>query len=163
MFYEELEKAMDKKASSHHIVMGDSNAKIGVRNINDNMKCTRPFGTGNRNENGYFAEENNLVVTNLLFLKAANRYWTWEAPGGVTKNQLDFILFSDRKIVRNCKVIAKLDIGGNHRMVRAREEINNKLMRLKKSLRLDLRVREKLATSFGIELKKKQKKTDLTS
>ena len=27
-FYEELEKAMDKKVCSHHIVMGDFNAKI---------------------------------------------------------------------------------------------------------------------------------------
>ena len=57
-----LKKAMDKKACSHRIVMGDFNAKIGVRNINDNMKCTGPFGTGNRNERGErllnFAEEN---------------------------------------------------------------------------------------------------------
>ena len=50
--------------------MGDFNAKIGVRNTNDKMKCTGPFGTGNRNERGErlldFAEENNLVVTNSL-------------------------------------------------------------------------------------------------
>ena len=139
LFYEELEKAMDKKACSHHIVMGDFNAKIGVRNINDNMKCTGPFETGNRNERGEklldFAEENNLVITNSFFLKAANRYWTWEATGGVTKNQTDFILPSDRKIVRNCEVINKVDIGSNHRMVRARVEIDKKLMRLKKSLK----------------------------
>ena len=105
MFYEELEKAMDKKACSHHIVMGDFNAKIGVRNINENMKCTGPSGTGSRNERGGrrldFAEENNLVITNSLFVKAANRYWTREAPGGVTKYQIDFILSSDRKIVGN--------------------------------------------------------------
>ena len=135
LFYEELEKAIDRKACSHHIVMGDFNAKIGVRNTNDKMKCTGPFGTGNRNERGErlldFAEENNLVVTNSLFFKAANRYWTWEAPGGVTKNQIDFILSSDRKIVQNCEVITKVDIGSDHRMVRARVEIDKKLMRLK--------------------------------
>ena len=83
---------MDKTACSHHIVMGDFNAKIGVRNINDTMKCTRPLGTGNRNERRErhldFAEENNLVLTNSFLLKAANRYWTWEAPGGVTKTRL---------------------------------------------------------------------------
>ena len=163
LFYEELEKAIDKKACNHHIVMGDFNAKIGVRNINDNMKWTGPFGTGNRNERGErlldFAEENNLVVTNSLFIKAANRYWTWEAPGGVTKNQIDFILFSDRKIVRNCEVITKVDIGSDHQMVRARVEIDKKLMGLKrnqkqKPYRLDLRVLEKLATPFRIKLKK---------
>ena len=162
LFYEELEKAIDRKACSHHIVMGDFNAKIGVRNTNDKMKCTGPFGTGNRNERGErlldFAEENNLVVTNSLFFKAANRYWTWEAPGGVTKNQIDFILSSDRKIAQNCEVITKVDIGSDHRMVRARVETDKKLMRLKriqrqKPCRLDLRVLEKLVTPFRIELK----------
>ena len=142
--------------------MGAFNAKIGVMNINDKMKCTGPFGTGNRNERGErlldFAEENNLVVTNSLFFKAANRYWTWEVPGGVTKNQIDFILSSDRKIVRNCEVITKFDIGSDHRMVRARAEIDKKQMRLKriqkqKPYRLDLRVLEKLATPFRTELK----------
>ena len=146
--------------------MGDFKAKIGVRNTNDKMKCTGPFGTGNRNERGerllYFAEENNLVVTNSLFFKAANRYWTWEAPGGVTKNQIDFILSSDRKIMQNCEVITKVDIGRDHHMVRARVEIDKKLMRLKriqkqKPYRLHLRVLEKLVTPFRIELK-----TDLT-
>ena len=38
MFYE-AEKAMDKKACSGHIVMGDFNAKIGLRNINENMNA----------------------------------------------------------------------------------------------------------------------------
>ena len=142
--------------------MGDFNANIGVRNIKDNMKCTGPFGTGNRNERGErlldFAEENNLVVTNSFFFKAANRYWTWEASGGVTKNKIDFILSSDQKIVRNCEVITKLDIGSDHRMLRARAEIDKKLMRLQKIQkqkphRLDLRVLEKLATPFRTELK----------
>ena len=135
MLYEELEKAMDMKTYSHHIVMADFNGKIGVRN--ENMKCIGPFGTGNRNEIGErlldFAEENNLVVTNSLFLKAANRYWTCEAPRGVTKNQINFILSSDRKIVGNCGVITKVDIGSDHSMVRARLEINNKVNETKEN------------------------------
>ena len=73
LFCEELQKAMDKKACSHHIVMGDFNAKTGVRNINDSMKCAGPFGTGSRNERGErlqdFAKENNMVLTNSFSLK----------------------------------------------------------------------------------------------
>ena len=46
------------------------------------------MGTGNRNEREErlldFAEENNLIVTNSLFLKAANGYWTREAIRGMT-------------------------------------------------------------------------------
>ena len=142
--------------------MGDFNAKIGVRNINDKMICTGSFETGNRNEREErlldYAEENNLAVTNSLFYKAANRYWTSEAPGGVTKNQIDFILSSDRKTVQNCEVITKVDIGSDHRMIRASVEIDKKLMRLKriqkqKPYPLDLRVLEKLVTPFRIELK----------
>ena len=65
--------------------------------------------------------------------------------------------------MRNCEVITKVDIGSNHRMVRARVEIDIKLTRLKriqkqKPYRLDLRVLEKIATLFRIELKKKKKK-----
>ena len=51
------------------IVMGDFNAKIGVRNTNDKMKCTGPFGTDNRNERGErsldFAEENEEENNNI--------------------------------------------------------------------------------------------------
>ena len=76
----------------------------------------------------------------------------------MTKNQIDFILSSDRKIVQNCEVLTKVDIGSDHRMVRARVEIDKKLLSLKriqkqKPYRLDLRVLEKLATPFRIELK----------
>ena len=111
MFYEELGKARDTIACSHHIVIGDFNAKTGVRNINENMKCIGPFGTGSRNERGEsfldFAEGSSLVVANSFFINSANRYWTREALGGVIINQIDFILSSDRKIVGNCEVITK--------------------------------------------------------
>ena len=68
MLYKELEKALDRKACSHHIVMGNFNAKIGVRNVNEKIKCTGPLGTGKGNKRRErlldFAKENNLVVTN---------------------------------------------------------------------------------------------------
>ena len=162
MFYEKFEKAMDKKSCRHNIVTGGFNSKIRVRNITDNWKCICNFGTGNRNERRErlldFAEENNLLGTNPFFQREANRYWSWEAPEGMTKNQNDFIPFSDRKIVGNCEVITKVDIFNDYRMVRARVEINKKLKRLKKiqkqkPLKLDLRLLETFATPFKIEYK----------
>ena len=65
-------------------------------------------------------------------------YWTWKAPGAVTKNQIYSILFSERKIVENCEVIAKVDIGNDDRMVRARVEVHKKLIRLSKKINVDL-------------------------
>ena len=153
---------MDKKSCTHHILMVDFDAQTGVRNINENMKCLWPFGTGNRNEREErllnFADENNLVVTNSFFQKAVNRYWTRKAPGLMTRNQTDFILSSDRKIVGNCEVITTVDVGSDHRMARARVEINKQLMGLQKipkqtPLKSDLRVLEKSVTPFRIELK----------
>ena len=91
--------------------MSDFNAKSEVRSTNDNMKRVGLIGIGNRNERGErlldFAEENNLVVTSSFLQKVANRYWTWEAPGGMTENQTDFITSSDRKIVGHGEVITK--------------------------------------------------------
>ena len=54
------------------------------------------------------------------------------SPRECGQKLIDFILSSDRKIVETCEVITKVDISSDHRMVRARVEINKKLMRLKK-------------------------------
>ena len=114
VFNAELEKDMDKKACRNHIQMGDVNAEIGVRSANYNLKCVGPFGIGNRNGRGErlldFTKENNMAGTNLFFQKAANRCWTREAPGRMTKNQTGFIMSSNRKIVGNCEAITKVDL-----------------------------------------------------
>ena len=64
----------------------------------------------------------------------------------MTRNQSDFVMSSDRKIIGNCEVITKVDIGSYHK----------NLMRLKKTpkqkpLKLDLSVLENSVTSFTIE------------
>ena len=68
-----------------------------------------------------------MVVTNSFFEKAANKYWTWGAPGSMTKNQTDLVMSSNRKIVGNCEVIAKVNIASDHRMVRARVGMDKKV------------------------------------
>ena len=56
---------------THIDIMSDFDYTIGLRSINDNMKCVRPFGIGNRNKRGErlpgFAEVDNLVLSNSLF------------------------------------------------------------------------------------------------
>ena len=84
----------------------------------------------NRNERGErlqdFAEENNHVITNSFFQKAANRYGGGK-PQGVWPKPKWFHKSSDRKTIGNCEVITKVEIGSDHRMIRARVEIKKKL------------------------------------
>ena len=114
--------------------MGDLNAKVGKRKVGEE-KTMGSFGFGDRNRRGEmlieFATEQKLMIANTHFKKGKKRYWTWESPNGATRNQIDFILSSQRGIVKNCEVISKVDIASDHRMVRATICINTRLARLK--------------------------------
>ena len=48
-----------------------------------------------------------------------------------TRNQIDFALTNQRRIVTNCKVITKTNIGSDHRRVRMTSRINDRLAKLK--------------------------------
>ncbi|KAK3788510.1 hypothetical protein RRG08_053137 [Elysia crispata] len=101
--------------------MGDFNAKIGVKDEDEENEWIGPFGIGTRNERGEklidFCTANRLFVTNSFFKKPRPRYWTWESPGGDYKNQIDFILTTDKTTIQNTEIITKVDIGSDHRMV----------------------------------------------
>ena len=115
--------------------MGDFNAKIGRKQQWEKGKCTGGFGIGEKRERGErlinFAEEKRLFIANTFFGKNKNRYWTWESLNGEHKNQIDFILCSEKTTIKDCEVITKVDVGSDHRMVRAKLKINMKLIRLK--------------------------------
>ncbi|XP_072048745.1 uncharacterized protein [Amphiura filiformis] len=104
-----------------------------------------------------FAAQHKLVIGNTFFKKNKNRYWTWESPDGHTRNQIDFILSSQKGIIQDCGVITNVDIGSDHRMVRAKLHISKRLARLKfirnekKSKINILRLREK-RSEFQLEL-----------
>ena len=69
-----------------------------------------------------------------LKLKQTNkqkRYWTLESLDGETRNQIDFTLCNQRKIVTNCEKITKTDIGSVNRLVRMTLRMNEKLAKLK--------------------------------
>ncbi|KAK3777294.1 hypothetical protein RRG08_064832 [Elysia crispata] len=162
-FYEDLENAIEKKCANT-VIMGDFNAKIGVKDEDEENEWIGPFGIGTRNERGEklidFCTANRLFVTNSFFKKPRPRYWTWESPGGDYKNQIDFILTTDKTTIQNTEIITKVDIGSDHRMVRSRMTINKKLTRLKrikkkKPLKINTRQLEKVAPSFQIKLKNK--------
>lgn len=96
----------------------------------------------------------------LLQTRTSRKRLTDTGPGkaqmGRQKNQIDFILSSQKGIVNDCEAVT-IDIGSDHRMVRATIKINRKLARLKfiknkrkKCINL-LRLREK-QQDFQIKL-----------
>ncbi|GFN74507.1 endonuclease-reverse transcriptase [Plakobranchus ocellatus] len=136
IFYEELGKALDEDKSKYNVVMSDFNPKIGQKDKHSDTQSMGPFGTGEKNVRGErlikFAEERNLIIANTLFQKPEKRMWTWESPDGTTRNQIDFTMTSERNMSKDCGVITKIDIGSDHRMVRARIVINSRLERLRR-------------------------------
>eukprot|EP00057_Strongylocentrotus_purpuratus_P009229 XP_011663703.1 PREDICTED: uncharacterized protein LOC105438068 [Strongylocentrotus purpuratus] len=133
-FYEDINKAITDNSGTYTVLMGDFNAKIGQREKGEE-NIMGSFSYGERNRRGErmieFAMEHKLKVTNTYFKKHKSRYWTWESPNGVTKNQIDFILSNQRGIIKNCEVITNVDIASDHRMVRVNISINKKLARLR--------------------------------
>ena len=63
-------------------------------------EVTGKFGLGIRNEAGQrlieFRQENALVITNTLFQQHKRRCYTWTSPDGQDRNQIDYILCSQR-------------------------------------------------------------------
>ena len=61
---------------------------------------TGKFGLGVPNEAGQklteFCQENTLVVANTLFQQHKRRLYTWTSPDGQHRNQIDYILCSQR-------------------------------------------------------------------
>ena len=61
---------------------------------------TGKFGLGIWNEAGQrlieFCQENTMIITNTLFQQHKRRLYTWTSPDGQHRNQIDYILCSQR-------------------------------------------------------------------
>ena len=144
--------------------MVDFNVKIGKKGKIENNNWIGNHGIGVRYERSErlldFAAENRLFITNTLFEKQTSRYWTWESPGGIYKNQIDFILTTDKTIFQNTEILTQEDIGSDHRLLRGKVKMNKKLTRLKKihrkkALKIDIQNIKADQSKFQIALKNK--------
>ncbi|CAH2086443.1 unnamed protein product [Euphydryas editha] len=120
IFYRDLEKAQEQ-ADKTLIVIGDFNAKIGYPKHEEHIIMGR-YGYGQRNARGerliQYAYENKLSVMNTYFKKRNSRKWTWISPDQNTKNEIDFILSYDPKVITNLEVLNGINFPSDHRMVR---------------------------------------------
>ena len=97
-FYEDLQDLLELTPKKDILfIIGEWNAKVGSQ---ETSGVTGKFDLGARNEAGQrlieFCEENELVIANTLFQQHKRRLYIWTSPDGQHRNQVDYILCSQR-------------------------------------------------------------------
>ena len=97
-FYEDLQDLLELTPKKDVLFkIGNWNAKVGSQ---ETPGVTSKFGLGIRNEAGQrlieFCQENALVIADPLFQQHKRRLYTWTSPDGKHRNQIDYILCSQR-------------------------------------------------------------------
>ena len=91
-----------------------------------NTWSNRNFGLGMRNEAGQrlteFCQENALVIANTLFQQHKRRLHTWTSPDGQHRNQIDYILCSQRwrSSIQSTKTRPGADCDWDHELLIAK-------------------------------------------
>ena len=121
-FYEDLQDLLELTAKKDFII-GDWNAKVGSQ---ETPGVTCKFGLGIWNETGQrliaFCQENALVIANTLFQQHKRRLYTWTSPDGQHRNQIDYILCSQRwrSSIQSAKTRLGADCGSDHELLIAK-------------------------------------------
>ena len=117
-FYEDLQDLLELTPTKDvFFIIRDWNAKVGSL---ETPGVTRKFGLGIRNEAGQrlieFCQENALVIANTLFQQHKRRFYTWTAPDGQHRNQIDYILCNQRwrSSIQSAKTRLGADCGSDH-------------------------------------------------
>ena len=97
-FYEDLQDLLELTPKKDVLfIIGDWKVKVGRQ---ETPGVTGKLGLGIRNEAGQrlieFCQENALVITDTLFQQHKRRLYTWTSPDGQHRNQIDYILCSQR-------------------------------------------------------------------
>ena len=79
---------------------GNQNQDMEILESQETPGVTGKFGLGLWNEAGQrlieFCQENTLVIANILFQQQKRRLYTWTSPDGQHRNQIDYVLCSQR-------------------------------------------------------------------
>ena len=123
-FYEILQRTLDDIPKHDMVVvMGDWNAKVGYRTSGEDRTVGKHVLRGDRSDNGeravQFCTANNLALVSTMFPHKDIHKYTWVAPGGRAKNQIDHIAVSARfkRTVTDTRAYRGADIGCDHNLV----------------------------------------------
>ena len=109
-FYEDLQDLLELTPKKYVLfIIGDRNAEVGSQ---ETPGVTGKFGLGIRNEAGQrlieFCQENALVIANTIFQQHKRRLYTWTSPDGQHRNQIDYILCSQKPRRQTRSVVRQL-------------------------------------------------------
>ena len=116
-------RTLEWVAISFSIIIGNWNAKVGNQEI---PGVTGTFSLGVQNEAGQrlieFCQENTLFIANTLFQQHKRRLYTWTSPEGQHRNQIDYILCSQRcrSSLQSAKARPGADCGSDHELLIAK-------------------------------------------
>ena len=104
-------------------IIREWNAKVGSQEI---LGVTGKFGLGVQNEAGQrlteFYQENVLVLANTLIQQHKRQLYTWLSPDGQYRNQIDYILCSQRyrSSIQSAKMKPGADCHSDHEILIAK-------------------------------------------
>ena len=120
-FYEDLQDLLELTPVKDVLfIIRDWNAKVGSQEI---PGVTGKCGLGVRNEARQrlieFCQENALVIANTLFQQHKRRVYTWISPDGQYRNQIDYIICSQRwrSSIQSAKTRLGADCGSDHELL----------------------------------------------
>ena len=123
-FYEDLQDILELTPKKDVLfIIGDWNAKVGSQ---ETSGVTGNFGLGVQNEAGQrlieFCQENTLVIANTLSQQHKRSLYTWTSPEGQCRNQIDYILCSQRRrsSIQSAKTRLGVDCGSDHELLTAK-------------------------------------------
>ena len=88
-----------------------------------------------------FYQENALVIANTFFQQHKRRHYTWTSPDGQYRNQIDYILCSQRwrSSIQSAKTRPRADCGSNHELLIAKFRLKlKKVGKTTRTFRYDL-------------------------
>uniref|UniRef100_A0A4W2H271 Endonuclease/exonuclease/phosphatase domain-containing protein n=1 Tax=Bos indicus x Bos taurus TaxID=30522 RepID=A0A4W2H271_BOBOX len=162
-FCEDLQDLLELTPKKYVLfIIGDWNAKVGSQ---ETPGVTGKFGHGVRNEAGQrlieFCQENTLVITNTPFQQPKRTLYTWTSSDGKQRNQIDYILCSQRwrSSIQSAKTRLGADCGSDHELLIAKLRLKlKKVGKTTRPFRYDL---NQIPYDYTVEVRNRFKGPDL--
>ena len=108
-----------------------------------------------------FCQENTLVIANTLFPQHKRRLYTWTSPDGQHRNQIDYILCSQRwrSCIQSTKTRPGADCGSDHELLIVKFRL--KLKKVGKTTRPFRYYLNQIPYDYTVEVRNRFKGLDL--